>query len=798
MVLLWIAALAPALAAPGPPPLPILSPTALTGDAGDGRAYLRWNPQLEDPRVIGWRVLQLEPDGKTLTPDMLTEPALVVRGLANGTRYVFAVAGVVADGSSTPRSNSVAVTPRETGSAKIVSSGQNAARILFPDGQELAYDSYRPTDWKTRDGEHLIYPEPFGNGLDIGEFDERGLPRVIPPAGPEGRAHPYLTQPMTQTLDAGSNDARFVWRAPEIDGDRVTFHYWLPLIAMGYRSWTHVLVWETWWPIERDRHGCRYHGLARLVEVEMPSVLKYGYQVMLNNGFGPGGSRKGVVSYSTGFREPGREVIDYSGDRNRRVIFQSPKLPRAGYGYHPNGDCLQASPLIFYDWGRGSLTISARSLYYHCANASSSYIEQGADGVWPNLAWDLALAGKRVAVDTVEYLHTADVTRPLPQRFIDARFEVYGDVSRRMGVQDRVGAVAMDAPHSQIQREGGPIAFAETYAKKLAGTGIDVVAMYHDIWHAVPITVDDAYRFDETHDSNPSLKAMCDRLKAAGLHPGFWFRPEFTKTSLPNALSERIPTAETYYGYDMAKYPDVVALLKARGIPLFRQNTHWVRKRRDGSWPYDTPYQWVPMSLATEWWDRIAWPALWMSAKLGFESVLVDGGFGGFQGVDYTPIQNGKADGAVACQPYWWRMWRSMNFAGIRMFGECTVGWKGGSVVAGGEGDEHYQWMFTLGWYIGSQRALQTPELAHRTFQLYNSNRGDAGSAAVRRFARKFYESHPAPEWIELKDLRQLDPVDLAEAGRIRPWTWTDVVWHFEDGSRAVYPAYEKIDWQAE
>jgi len=139
-----------------------------------------------------------------------------------------------------------------------------------------------------------------------------------------------------------------------------------------------------------------------------------------------------------------------------------------------------------------------------------------------------------------------------------------------------------------------------------------------------------------------------------------------------------------------------------------------------------------------------------------------------------------------------------MNFAGIRMFGECTVGWKGGSVVAGGEGDEHYQWMFTLGWYIGSQRALQTPELAHRTFQLYNSNRGDAGSAAVRRFARKFYESHPAPEWIELKDLRQLDPVDLAEAGRIRPWTWTDVVWHFEDGSRAVYPAYEKIDWQAE
>ena len=43
------------------PPLLILSPTALTGDAGDQRAYLRWNLQLEDERVIGWKVLQLAP-----------------------------------------------------------------------------------------------------------------------------------------------------------------------------------------------------------------------------------------------------------------------------------------------------------------------------------------------------------------------------------------------------------------------------------------------------------------------------------------------------------------------------------------------------------------------------------------------------------------------------------------------------------------------------------------------------------------------------------------------------------------
>ena len=56
----------------------------------------------------------------------------------------------------------------------------------------------------------------------------------------------------------------------------MTFHYWQPLAAMGYRSWTYVLVWETWWPIERGRHGCKYHGLARLVEVEMPSAMNLG------------------------------------------------------------------------------------------------------------------------------------------------------------------------------------------------------------------------------------------------------------------------------------------------------------------------------------------------------------------------------------------------------------------------------------------------------------------------------------------------------------------------------------------
>ena len=869
-----------------PPPLPILSPTALTGDAGDGRVYLRWNLQIEDDRVIGWNVLQTAPAKRTLNDKPLTDPALVVRELTNGTAYTFTVVGVLRDGSVTPQSNTVTVTPRDVGVAKLVpialperhgqelvggerlSFGEfkdiivgadgagrwnyfETSKVVFPDGQELLYDRYRPIDWKTADGMHLINPVHFGNGLDIGKFDARGLPMVIPPEGLRGprpaasadadpghapleqaaaayrhvqwgTLHPFITDPLTMS-QAGKdrrNDAYPKWFEPTIDGDRVTFHYWLPLDAMGYKSFTYVLVWETWWPIQRERHGTTYNGLARLIEVEMLSAFKDGYQVMINNGFGPNGSRQGVKSYSTGFREPGHEIVDFSGDRNKSVIFQYPKQPRQGSGYHPAHDALQGSPLIFYDWGTGSLTITARSLYYHASNNSSSYIEHGADGVWPNLAWDMALSGERTAVDTVEYLYTGDVRQPLPQRYVNARFEAYGDVSRRMGVQDVIGSVCMDAPHWQIRNHGGPVEFGKKYPPQLKGQGLDTLAVYHDLWHAVPITVEDEYRFDENHDCNPDLKAMCKLIKDAGYMPGFWFRPEFTKTSVPAAMSKKIPTAEVYYGYSGCHYPDLVPLLKERGIPLFRENPDWVRVRKDGSMPVNTPYQWVPMSLATDWFDRIIWPSMWMSAKLGFERTLVDGGFGGMQGVDYAPKFQGKTDMAVPAQPYWWRMWRSLEHVGIKTFGECTMGWKGANVVAGGLADEHYAWMFQMGWYIGCQGAFSSPEGTHKLFQLYNGVgfvRDNPKVAAVRRYAIEFHRKNPAPDWIEFKDLKQLEEIEyevpvgdspVAAAGtrtteekthkiKVAPWIWTDVIWHYNDGTSVVYPSFESIDWDA-
>jgi hypothetical protein len=848
------------------PPLPILPPSALVADAGNGKAYLRWNLQIEDPRVVGWKVLEAAPEARTLTPQVLAEPQWVAAGLQNGAAYTFAVVGVLKDGGLTPPSNTVTVRPRDVGTAKVqplgektkmavgrvadVSLGRQSVRVVFPDGQELVYDRLRPIDWKARDGEHLVYPRHFGNGLDIGKFDARGLPMVIPPDGLErdsltvggetwmspggkfkyrdvqfGFKHPYLTDPVTLPLEGPIHgDARVTWFPPQVEGDRVTFHWWQPLVLAGYRSWNFVEVWETWWPIERDRHGTTYHGLAREIEVAMPEAWKTGFQVMINNGFGPGGgSRDGVTSYNTGFRKPTHEVVHFSGDKNRQVIFQGPKLPRQGIGYHPDQDCLQGSPLIFLDWGKGSLTIAARRLYYHGANNTSSYVEQGADGVWPNLAWDLGTAPKRTAVETVEYLYTSAMAQPLPQRYMNARMEALGDVSRRMGVQDDVPAAAVSGTLGAVKGDGGPVAHAEKWIPKLKQAGVDGFHIYHDFWHAVPATVDDAWRLDERHGANPEIKAMCDRFHEAGVSPGFWYRPEVVKTSAVMASSQTIPTAGVYYGYAQCRYPEVVPLLRERGIPIFREHPEWVRCQADGAWPVRTHYQWVPMSMAGQWWDRVMWPTLVTSRRLGFDWILMDGGFGGLAGVDYAPMRLGKADGAVPCQPYWWRVFRSMKAIGMRNFGECTLGWKGGFVNQSGPGDEHFIWMYQAS-CITDNQVLTAPEQVHQLFQLYNGVGGvrnmlDGKLAPVFRYAARFFRGHRSPDWIEFKDLRQGEPreatievpdtwmptggpSDVVKEGKytftVSPWTWGDVVWHYDDGTQAVYPAYEKVDWSKE
>ena len=842
------------------PPLPVLCPTGLCADAADGRAYLRWNLQIEDERVVGWRVTELAPEKRTVTADTLDEPQFVVSGLANGTQYTFAVVGVLANGSLTPPSSAVRVVPRPTGEARVenIERGKtlaigrfndvellgNSVRVVFPDGQELVYDRCRPIGWKAADGTQLLYPLHFGNGLDVGEFDTRGLPEVFPPEAEliedtrrhvparadfadqahvqSGTRHPWLTKPMTLSLQRRNHDAPVKWFPPEVDGDRVTFRWWQPLMLMGYRAWNYVLVWETWWPIERDLHGTTYRGLARMIEVQMPGACKAGYQVMVNNGFGPGGSREGVCCYSTGYHRPGREIVDFSGTQNRQIKFQAGSPPRKGYQYHPNHDSLQASPVIFYDWdtpeARGSLMIASRSMYYHCTNGSSTYIEQGADGVWPNLAWDLARPGARTHVDTVEYLYASEPDEPLPQRFVNARFWAFSNVSRRMGVQDRLAVVCNQRPHGDVKRSGGPQAYATKWIERVEGWGVDALDTPLDFWIALPIIADDRWRNDPEYADNADIKQMCRMFREAGYEVGYWLRGELITTSIANGLSETIPTAGTFWGYNWCDYPEAVELLEQRGLPDFRENPGWARKQIDGSWPVDTPYQWIPMSLAGGWHDRIMWPSLKTAAAMGFSCVLVDGGFGGMQGVDYSPMLAGKTTEAVPMQPFWWRFWRTMEHVGIRPYGECTMGWRGGNSCVGGDGDEHYPWMFQMGWYLNKPA---TPEFLHQLHQLYNGTAFREGDEllAARRYAVKFNRQNPRPpDWVELIDLRQTDEIEITlqreEAPatsvedktdaepeptiKLRAWTWSDAVWHYDDGTSVVYPGYDKIDWENE
>ena len=222
---------------------------------------------------------------------------MVVRGLSNGTSYTFAVAGWWRDGRPTPLSNTLPVTPRPTGEAKIVTLkppavakkpnpkrkaddaisfgsfqgitfGHYAAKIVFPDGQELIYDDLRPVDWKARDGTHLLYPLAFGNGLDIGRFDDRGLPVVVTPdgerregetRGPDagvqaGTKHPYLTDPITLVRSERRTTPSRDRSRPKstATGSRCTigsrWRPWLPLVEL--RAGVGNLVAD-----QRDRHG---------------------------------------------------------------------------------------------------------------------------------------------------------------------------------------------------------------------------------------------------------------------------------------------------------------------------------------------------------------------------------------------------------------------------------------------------------------------------------------------------------------------------------------------------------------
>ena len=171
------------------PPMPVLAPGALTAYGANGRAYLNWNPAIEDERVTGWQVYR-STDRKTwtrvseksdITPQFLDEK------LDPAGYYFYAVAAITALGEDQRRSNLVAVNPRAVEDPKIVEGAmltgadgksvtlerKEALTIRWPDGQQLIYDKnhLRVRQWIAADGTRLMQSALYGNGIDLLGFN---------------------------------------------------------------------------------------------------------------------------------------------------------------------------------------------------------------------------------------------------------------------------------------------------------------------------------------------------------------------------------------------------------------------------------------------------------------------------------------------------------------------------------------------------------------------------------------------------------------------------------------------------
>jgi hypothetical protein len=124
----WMASLTANLAladspAANPPfdPPAVRPPSALTGDAADGQAFLEWNPGLEDD-LAGYRVYRHAPEGsrfEAAESKPIEGTTFTDTGLTNGLAYRYRVTTVLRDGKESEPSNEIAVKPRAAAAPKV-------------------------------------------------------------------------------------------------------------------------------------------------------------------------------------------------------------------------------------------------------------------------------------------------------------------------------------------------------------------------------------------------------------------------------------------------------------------------------------------------------------------------------------------------------------------------------------------------------------------------------------------------------------------------------------------------------
>jgi hypothetical protein len=265
---------------------------------------------------------------------------------------------------------------------------------------------------------------------------------------------------------------------------------------------------------------------------------------------------------------------------------------------------------------------------------------------------------------------------------------------------------------------------AEGEAERMEKEGTDVRHDIHRVWLEAPYGVPELLHNPDA-PANRAIAVFNAVMKKHGLSTGFWMRAETVQTARGNVMSDHFWTP--YYGYNWQSLPPLIPVIEKQGFPLLRKHPEWMRLVKGGIYPdvfgvpeyqankdQATAYKWTPMSLNSGWYDEVIYPALKMAGLLGFTSVFMNGGFGGFSGVEYT---RGKA---TVMQPYWTRILRTMAHFGMTPIGECASGF-GASFCFGPSNEKQHGssiWMFA-GCPLMGGGAGTTEQWMHRLHQLY-------------------------------------------------------------------------------
>ena len=204
------------------PTAPVLSPSGLDADGGDGKVYLEWNPNTE-PAVTGYNVYRWTgAGGKDKT--RLTERPIIATVFTDGsatndTSYSYAVTAVYGGAetrlstSATARAAKVAAakagrapSPAPTESRRGPTQPQTVLTITFANGHSIAFDTDRMKwcDWHSPEGQRLLNPRSYGNPIDLCSYNNQGFSETQP-ATAKTPLHPAAHQ---HGLSAGEREPR--------------------------------------------------------------------------------------------------------------------------------------------------------------------------------------------------------------------------------------------------------------------------------------------------------------------------------------------------------------------------------------------------------------------------------------------------------------------------------------------------------------------------------------------------------------------------------------------------------------